>query len=67
MIVFWLLWNVLGAFLSSGAQVAYLAHLGGFAVGFAVALVMCKAGWLTMEKYEKSLLQPWKERRQAKR
>ena len=28
-----------------------------------VAIVMCKKGWITMEKYEKSLLQMWEERR----
>ena len=26
---------------------------------------MCKKGWITMEKYEKSLLQMWEERRRG--
>ena len=41
--------------------VAYFAHLGGFAVGFGVAWLMRAKGWVMMEKYEKSLLQFWKE------
>lgn len=63
MILLWLSWDILGALQSSGAHVAYFAHLGGFAAGFGMAFVMCRKGWLTMERYEKSLLQMWQERR----
>jgi membrane associated rhomboid family serine protease len=62
MISFWLLWDIVGA-LRGGSGVAYFAHLGGFLAGFGAALLMCKKGWITMEKYEKSLLQIWQERR----
>jgi hypothetical protein len=62
MILFWLSWDVFGAFAWSGdSNVAYFAHLGGFGVGFGVALAMCKMGWITMERYERSLLQWWQE------
>jgi membrane associated rhomboid family serine protease/DNA-directed RNA polymerase subunit RPC12/RpoP len=58
----WLLWNVGGA-LAARSYVSHAAHFGGFAVGLGVALLMCQKGWITMEKYEKSLLQMWQERR----
>ncbi len=66
MILLWLCWNVVGALLPGSSKVAYFAHLGGFAAGFGITLVMCHKGWITMEKYEKSLLQLWEERRRAK-
>jgi DNA-directed RNA polymerase subunit RPC12/RpoP len=40
--------------------------LGGFAAGFGITLLMCQKGWITMEKYERSLLQLWEERRRAR-
>jgi membrane associated rhomboid family serine protease len=61
MILLWLAWDILGAVLTTGlgvsGGVAYFAHLGGFAVGFGIALLMLKQGWITMERYEKSLLE----------
>ncbi len=61
-ILFWLFWDVLGA-LMGGSNVGHFAHLGGFAAGFGLAILMCKKGWIAMEKYEKSLLQWWEQRR----
>jgi membrane associated rhomboid family serine protease len=66
MILLWLCWNVVGALLPGSSHVAYFAHLGGFAAGFGITLLMCHKGWITMEKYEKSLLQMWEERRRAR-
>ncbi len=63
MILFWMGWNVVGALIPGSSNVAYFAHLGGFGAGFGIALLLCKQGWITMEKYEKSLLQMWEERR----
>ena len=59
MILFWLAFDILGAVFSrgGGGGVAYFAHLGGFAVGFGIAILMLKAKWVSMEKYERSLLQ----------
>jgi len=58
MIAIWFLFDILGAmFLAKTVGVAYFAHLGGFASGFAIAVVMLKMKWITMETYEKSLLQ----------
>jgi membrane associated rhomboid family serine protease/DNA-directed RNA polymerase subunit RPC12/RpoP len=65
MILLWLLWDVLGT-VWGGSQVGHFAHLGGFAGGFGIALWMCRKGWITMEKYEKSLLQMWQERRRGR-
>ncbi len=62
MILMWLAFDVYGA-LRGGAGVAYFAHLGGFGTGFAITWVMCQKGWITMERYEKSLWQWWQQRR----
>jgi hypothetical protein len=61
-----LLWDIVGAVALDGSGVAYFAHLGGFGAGFAIALLMCKKGWITMERYERSLLQMWEERTQGR-
>jgi len=63
MILFWLSWDIFGAFVLSGnSNVGYFAHLGGFAAGFGVMLTLCCIGWVTMERYERSLVQWWQER-----
>jgi hypothetical protein len=56
MILFWLVFDVWGA-MKGGGGVAYFAHLGGFAGGVALAILMLKLKMVTMERYEKSLLQ----------
>ena len=56
-ILFWLVFDILGAMLGGGGGVAYFAHLGGFAGGVVLAILMLKFKILTMERYEKSLLQ----------
>lgn len=65
MILFWVASNVIGAF-RSGSGVAHTAHLGGYAAGFGIAWLMCQKGWLTMERYEKSLPQMLREHKQHK-
>lgn len=65
MILFWAACNVFGVLSRAEAsRTAYFAHLGGFSAGFAVAWLMCRQGWITMERYEKSLLQLWQEYRE---
>jgi len=56
MILFWLVFDVWGA-IKGGGRVAYLAHIGGFAGGFVLAILMLKLKIVKMERYEKSLLQ----------
>ncbi len=56
MILFWIVFNVWGV-ISGGGHVAYFAHLGGFAGGVVLGIAMLKLNMITMEKYEKSLLQ----------
>jgi hypothetical protein len=56
MILFWLAFDIWGA-MRGGGQVAYFAHLGGFAGGVVLAILMLKFKMVTMERYEKSLLQ----------
>ncbi len=62
MILFWLAFDILGAMLGGG-EVAYFAHLGGFAGGVVLAILMLKFKMVTMERYEKSLLQVIEEYR----
>jgi membrane associated rhomboid family serine protease len=55
-ILFWLAFDIWGA-MKGGGGVAYFAHLGGFAGGVVLAILMLKFKMVTMERYEKSLLQ----------
>jgi membrane associated rhomboid family serine protease len=64
MILFWVAFDVWGA-MSGGGGVAYFAHLGGFAAGFVLAIVMLKYRLVVMEEgYEKSLLQLISDRKE---
>jgi len=64
MILFWLAFDIYGAAMGGG-PVAYFSHLGGFAAGFGLAVLMLKMKWVVMEqRYEKSLLQMWKGRKE---
>lgn len=57
MILFWLAFDIFGAMMGREG-VAYLAHLGGFAGGVVIAILMLKLKLVVMEEgYEKSLLQ----------
>jgi membrane associated rhomboid family serine protease len=56
MILLWLVFDILGAALGWGG-VAYWAHLGGFAVGFGLAILLLKLGLVRMEPYESPLPQ----------
>jgi len=68
MILFWLLWDAAGAiFFSGGSNVAYTAHLGGFAAGFGITFLLCRIGWITMTEYEKSLWQAWQDWRDRRK
>ncbi len=62
MILFWLVFDIWGAMGSDGG-VAYFAHLGGFAGGVVLAILMLKFKLVKMENYEKSLLQAIEEYR----
>jgi membrane associated rhomboid family serine protease len=59
MILMWFVFDILGAVFLTGQQggVAYFAHLGGFASGAALAVIMLKTKWVGVERHEKSLLQ----------
>lgn len=56
MILLWLVFDILGA-LIGGGQVAYFAHLGGFAAGAGIAVLLYKTGWVQMGDDEKCLVQ----------
>ncbi|MBN2020070.1 MAG: rhomboid family intramembrane serine protease [Sedimentisphaerales bacterium] len=56
MILLWFGFDIWGL-MRGGGQIAYFAHIGGFVGGFVLAVLMLKFGFVTMERYEKSLLQ----------
>jgi membrane associated rhomboid family serine protease/DNA-directed RNA polymerase subunit RPC12/RpoP len=55
-ILLWFVYDIWGA-MTSGDNVAYFAHVGGFAAGFVLAVFMLERKWVTMEEHERSLLQ----------
>jgi len=55
MILLWLAFDIWGAASDSGG-VAYFAHLGGFATGFGLAIVLLRTKMVEMDEIEKSLL-----------
>ena len=56
MILLWLAFDIWGA-AAGGGNVAYMAHVGGFAGGAALGVLLLKSGWIEMDRSEKSLLQ----------
>jgi membrane associated rhomboid family serine protease len=62
MILLWLVYDIIGAVLG-GSNVAYFAHFGGFATGFVIAIILLKTKFITMTRYEKSLLDIFSEMR----
>lgn len=55
MILLWFAFDILGAVRGVGSA-AYVAHLGGFATGFALGWVMLREGWIAMSITERSIL-----------
>jgi membrane associated rhomboid family serine protease len=55
MVLLWLAFDIWGAF-RGGGNIAYAAHIGGFVAGFTLTVVSLKAGWLEMDRGERSLL-----------
>lgn len=67
-ILYWLAWNIVGIlFFKSSSHVAYASHLGGFTVGFLIAWLLRAQHWITMERYEGSLIDLWQERKRPHR
>jgi membrane associated rhomboid family serine protease len=56
LILLWLVFDIWGALKGIGGT-AYFAHLGGFAAGLFLAVLMLERKWVKMEDYEKSLLE----------
>lgn len=54
-ILLWFVFDIIGVAFG-GAGIAYLAHIGGFAAGFAIAVILLRKKFITMTTYEKSLL-----------
>ena len=59
-ILYWLAFDIGGLVLTPESGTGYLAHLGGFAGGFALGLIFLKTKLIKMESYEKSLLHVFK-------
>lgn len=56
MVLLWFAFDIFGA-MYGGAGVAYLAHIGGFVAGFALAVLLLKTKVIAMERDEKSILE----------
>jgi membrane associated rhomboid family serine protease len=56
MVLLWLAFDIWGA-ITGGDNIAYFAHLAGFAIGFLLAILMLVLRWVQMEPGERSLLQ----------
>jgi membrane associated rhomboid family serine protease len=56
-ILAWLVWDVLFLCLNPGGGVAFAAHVGGFAAGFALAMLAAATGWVKPRSDEQTLLQ----------
>lgn len=61
----WFVFDVAGAMMGWG-NVAYFAHLGGFAAGAGAAILLLRLGWVEMERDERSLLDIFAEYRHRK-
>lgn len=55
MILLWVVFDILG-FSSGDGEVAYMAHLGGFAAGAILALILTRMDMIEFESYEQTLL-----------
>jgi membrane associated rhomboid family serine protease len=69
MILYWLVFDIAGAVMGGG-NVAYFAHLGGFASGAILAVILLKFNIVKMQPDEKSLvevLERWLQERQDAR
>lgn len=55
-ILIWVVFNIWGVLIGIG-HIACFAHIGGFVGGAVLAILLLKLKWVTMERYEKSLLQ----------
>ncbi len=56
LIIGWFVCDIWGT-IQAGDNVAHLAHLGGFAGGVFVGVLMLDRKWVVMEEYEKSILE----------
>lgn len=61
LISIWLALDLLGAFSGAG-NTAYVAHLAGLASGVVFGVIVVKRCWITMEPYERSLLDVLEDR-----
>jgi membrane associated rhomboid family serine protease len=64
LILFWLAWDVVMLLLGGGG-VAYWAHIGGFAMGFSLAMLLAATGWVRPAADEQTLLEVFGARRSA--
>ncbi len=61
-IAFWVAWDTLFLVLGASTGTAVWAHIGGFAVGFAIATTCALTGWVKPTQDEQTLLQVLKSR-----
>jgi membrane associated rhomboid family serine protease len=68
LILGWLLLDLWGAVRGTG-QVAYVAHLAGTVVGFALGFLLLRHGWIDLFEYDHptlpDLIDRWREKKEA--
>ncbi|MDD5011683.1 MAG: rhomboid family intramembrane serine protease [Phycisphaerae bacterium] len=62
LILIWLAYDIFGA-ATGGGHIAYFAHLGGFAAGIVLVIVLLQIKFIRMTRYEKSIFQIFSELR----
>jgi membrane associated rhomboid family serine protease len=62
-ILYWIAFDVVGTMIGGG-HVAHFAHLGGFAAGVGLAVLLCGLNFIKMSDDESSLVQLWRRRQQ---
>ncbi len=62
-ILFWVAWDVLFLGLGAETDTALWAHVGGFLVGFSIAMICALTGWIKPTQDEQTLLQIFSSRR----
>jgi len=57
LILLWIGWDLLYLVLRVESNIAYIAHVVGFAIGFTIGFVLAWKKWIRPTRYEQTILQ----------